>query len=100
MSDDLITSVISKFKTLISFKTTIPLHTTALIATSNEAETHYLCALINSKPVRDLIKSFSSAGRGFGTHSVMEHVGIPKFDPNIRPIIYSLQSLITVISSN
>jgi hypothetical protein len=50
-------------------------------ATDNESEAHYLCAIINSKPVRDFIKSFSSAGRGFGTPSVMEHVGIPKFDP-------------------
>lgn len=30
--------------------------------------------------VRDFVKSFFSAGRGFGTPSVMEHVGIPKFD--------------------
>ncbi|RLG32911.1 hypothetical protein DRN97_06310 [Methanosarcinales archaeon] len=50
-------------------------------STSNsEPEAHYLCAITNSKPVRDFIKSFSSAGRGFGTPSVMEHVGIPKFD--------------------
>lgn len=49
--------------------------------TNNEPEAHYLCAIINSTPVREFIKSFSSAGRGFGTPSVMEHVGIPKFDP-------------------
>jgi hypothetical protein len=30
--------------------------------------------------VREFIKSFSSAGRGFGAPSVMQHVGIPKFD--------------------
>jgi hypothetical protein len=30
--------------------------------------------------VRKFIKSYSSAGRGFGAPSVMEHVGIPKFD--------------------
>lgn len=51
-----------------------------LIVTDNEPEAHYLCAIINSKPVRDFIKSFSSAGRGFGTPSVMQYVGIPKFD--------------------
>ncbi|MBI4722682.1 MAG: hypothetical protein HY769_06770 [Candidatus Stahlbacteria bacterium] len=50
------------------------------LATDNESEAHYLCAIINSKPVRDFIKSFSSAGRGFGTPSVMQYVGIPKFD--------------------
>jgi hypothetical protein len=31
--------------------------------------------------VREFIKSYSSAGRGFGAPSVMNHVGIPKFDP-------------------
>lgn len=81
MTSDLIATVISQFKTPFGFKTIIPLETTALIATNNEAEAHYLCAIINSTPVREFIKSFSSAGRGFGTPSVMNHVGIPKFDP-------------------
>jgi hypothetical protein len=81
MTSDLIASVISQFKTPFGFKTIIPLETTALIATNNEAEAHYLCAIINASPVREFIKSFSSAGRGFGTPSVMSHVGIPKFDP-------------------
>ena len=80
MSNDIYATVISKIKTPIGYKDIIPLHTTALIATDNESEAHYLCAIINSKIVRDFIKSFSSAGRGFGTPSVMEHVGIPKFD--------------------
>ncbi len=80
MTNDLIATVISQSKTPFGYKTIIPLETTALIATNNETEAHYLCAIINSKPVRDFIKSFSSAGRGFGTPSVMEHVGIPKFD--------------------
>ena len=73
--------IFSQLKTLFGYKTIIPLETTALIATDNEREAHYLCAIINSTPVRDFIKSFSSAGRGFGTPSVMENVGIPKFDP-------------------
>lgn len=80
MTNDLIAAVISQFKTPFGYKTIVPLETTALISTDNEPEAHYLCAIINSKPVRDFIKSFSSAGRGFGTPSVMEHVGIPKFD--------------------
>ena len=81
MTNDLIAVVVSQFKTLFGYKAIVPLETTALIATDSEAEAHYLCAIINSNPVRDFIKSFSSAGRGFGTPSVMEHVGIPKFDP-------------------
>lgn len=80
MSNDLIASVISQTKTDFGFKTVIPLHTVGLISTDDESEAHYLCAIINSKPVRDFIKSFSSAGRGFGTPSVMQHVGIPKFE--------------------
>jgi hypothetical protein len=81
MTNDLIACVVSQYKTPIGYKTLIPLETTALIATDKELEAHYLCAIINSTPVRNFIKSFSSAGRGFGTPSVMENVGIPKFDP-------------------
>ncbi|MGB9589827.1 MAG: hypothetical protein ACPL68_02980, partial [Candidatus Hydrothermia bacterium] len=81
MSNDIFACVLSQVKTLFGYKVAIPLDTTSFFATDNEPEAHYLCAIINSKPVRDFIKSFSSAGRGFGTPSVMEHIGIPKFDP-------------------
>ncbi len=81
MTTDLIAAVISQAKTPFGYKTIIPFETTTIISTNSESEAHYLCAIINSKPVRDFIKSFSSAGRGFGTPSVMEHIGIPKFDP-------------------
>jgi type I restriction-modification system DNA methylase subunit len=80
MTNDLIACVVSQYKTPFGYRTLIPLETTALIATDKEPEAHYLCAIINSTAVRDFIKSFSSAGRGFGTPSVMENVGIPKFD--------------------
>jgi methylase of polypeptide subunit release factors len=80
MSNDIFAAVTSEIRTPYGYKKIIPLDTTAFFATDNESEAHYLCAIINSKPVRDFIKSFSSAGRGFGTPSVMEHVGIPKFD--------------------
>jgi len=80
MGNDIFSAVVSEIKTPMNYKKIIPLYTTCFISTDNESEAHYLCAIINSKPVRDFIKSFSSAGRGFGTPSVMEHVGIPKFD--------------------
>ena len=80
MANDIIASVVSQTKTPFGYKTIIGTDTTALFATNNESEAHYLCAIINSNRVRDFIKSFSSAGRGFGTPSVMEHVGIPIFD--------------------
>jgi len=81
MANDIVAAVITQHKTLFGFKTIIPLDTTSLIATNKENEAHYLCAIINSRSVRDFIKSFSSAGRGFGTPSIMQHVGIPRFDP-------------------
>jgi hypothetical protein len=80
MSDDITAAVISQHKTELGYKQLVSTHTTSLIATNNELEAHYLCAIVNSNPVRDFIKSYSSAGRGFGTPSVMEHVGIAKFD--------------------
>ena len=81
MSNDIFACVLSQIKTPFGYKMAVPLDTTSFFATNNESEAHYLCAIINSTPVRDFIKSFSSAGRGFGTPSVMEHVGISKFDP-------------------
>jgi hypothetical protein len=81
MSTDITGAVVSSIKTPFGYKPVVPLDTTVIIPTDKESEAHYLCAIINSKPVRDFIKSFSSAGRGFGTPSVMKYVGIPKFDP-------------------
>ncbi len=81
MASDIIAAVVSETKTPFGYKKIISTHTTSLFATSDKDEAHYLCAIINSKPVREFIKSYSSAGRGFGTPSVMNHVGIPRFDP-------------------
>jgi SAM-dependent methyltransferase len=81
MANDLVAAVIGQHKTKFGWKTIIPTDTTSLFATEKEDEAHYLCAILNSVPVGKFIKSYSSAGRGFGAPSVMEHVGIPKFDP-------------------
>jgi hypothetical protein len=80
MANDLVAAVIGQHKTVMGWKTIIPTDTTSLFATEKEDEAHYLCAILNSLPVRNFIKSYSSAGRGFGAPSVMEHIGIPKFD--------------------
>ncbi len=82
MTNDLHCTVVSIIKTPYNYKKIIPTDTTSIIACEKENEAHYLCAIINSTSVRDFIKSFSSAGRGFGTPSVMKHVGIPQFDEN------------------
>lgn len=82
MANDMFAAVISQHKTPFGYKTIIPTDTTSLFAADNEDEAHYLCAIINSTPVRDFIKSYSSAGRGFGAPSVMNHVGISKYNPD------------------
>ena len=82
MGTDLKATVVSQVKTDFGFKTIIPTDTTALFSVRNEDEAHYLCGIINSKPVRNYISSFSSKGRGFAAPSVMEHLRINKFDKN------------------
>jgi SAM-dependent methyltransferase len=84
MASDLVAAVINQHKTKFGWKTIIPTDTTSLFATESEDEAHYLCAILNSQPVRRFVKSYSSAGRGFGAPSVMEHIGIPKFDEKNR----------------
>ncbi|HEX42042.1 MAG TPA: SAM-dependent DNA methyltransferase [Phycisphaerales bacterium] len=80
MAGDLVAAVIGRHKTPFGWKMIVPTDTTSLFATDRQDEAHYLCAILNSSPVRDFVKSYSSAGRGFGAPSVMEHVGIPTFD--------------------
>jgi hypothetical protein len=79
MANDLVAAVISQCETPFGFKKVIPTDTTSLIAVSNRAEAHYLCAVLNSSPAREFVRSFSSGGRGFGAPSVMQHVGVPPF---------------------
>jgi hypothetical protein len=80
MASDVEACVVSQEKTPFGYKSIVPFKTTSFFPTDNEDEAHYLCAIINSLSVREFIKSFSSSGRGFGAPSVMNHVGIPKFD--------------------
>ncbi|MEK7498145.1 MAG: N-6 DNA methylase [Patescibacteria group bacterium] len=82
MSNDLVSAVVSQQKTDFGYKDIMPLDTVAFFSTKNEEEAHYLCAIINSEVVRDYIKSYSSAGRGFGAPSVMDTIGVSKFDFN------------------
>ncbi|MBN2465111.1 hypothetical protein JXD38_05770, partial [candidate division WOR-3 bacterium] len=71
--------VLHTVKTEFGTKPVISTDTTSLIALDNKAEAHYLCAVLNSDIINDFIKSFSSAGRGFGAPSIMSNIAIPKF---------------------
>lgn len=84
MGTKLISVVLSRITTDFGVKPIIPSHTAAFFATNNKDEAHYLCAILNSEIVNNFIKSFSAAGRGFGTPSVMENLAIPKFNPENR----------------
>ncbi len=74
--------VLSNIKTDFGTKSLVSTDTTAFFALDNKDEAHYLCAVLNSELVNDFIKSFSSAGRGFGTPSIMNNLAIPLFDNN------------------
>ena len=79
MASDLEAVVLSTVKTPIGEKAVIPTDTTSLIPFKSEEEAHYVCAILNSSPVRFCVWSYSSAGRGFGAPSVVTHFRIPKY---------------------
>ncbi|NQE06103.1 hypothetical protein C5S32_09560 [ANME-1 cluster archaeon GoMg1] len=80
MASDLEAVVLSKVKTPIGEEDVIPTDTTSLIPFKSEEEAHYVCAILNSLPVRFCVRSYSSAGRGFGAPSIVKHFGIPKYE--------------------
>jgi len=80
MSSKMSAVVLSSIKTEFGTKTLISTETTALFSVDVKDEAHYLCAILNSEIVDDFIKSFSSAGRGFGTPSIMNNFAIPCFN--------------------
>jgi hypothetical protein len=85
MASDLKAAVISTLSTKnLGKKIMIPTDTTSLIPVDNEDEAHYICALLNSTATRFLVRSFSSAGRGFGAPSILKYIKIPKFDAKNR----------------
>jgi len=72
--------VLSSIRTDFGTRPVISTETTAFFAVDNKDEAHYLCAVLNSEIVNGFIKSFSAAGRGFGTPSIMNNFAIPRFD--------------------
>ncbi len=58
---------------------TIPNHKTILIACESADEAHYLCAALNSLPVRLFVACYAVETQ-ISTHTV-EYIHVPKFDP-------------------
>lgn len=82
MASKMVAVVLSRLRTPFGLKTAISTDTTSFFAVEDEEEAHYLCGILNSKIVDEYIRSFSSAGRGFGAPSVMNNLAIPKFKGN------------------
>ena len=82
MASKMATVVLSRLRTPFGLKTAVSTDTTSFFAVKDEEEAHYLCGILNSKVVDEYIRSFSSAGRGFGSPSVMSHLAIPQFNSN------------------
>jgi hypothetical protein len=81
MAKELAAAVISTWNSPLGEKLVLPLETTTFIPASCVEEAHYLCACLNSAPVSSFLKSFSPAGRGFGTPSAIARVRLPRFEP-------------------
>ena len=92
MANDLVAAVVSTFATPFGDKVGIGTDTTSLIPFDDEAEAHYVCALTNSSCVGAFIRSFSSAGRGFGAPSIINHIALPAYTPT-NPLHANLSAL-------
>jgi hypothetical protein len=79
MASKMTAVVLSRLRTPFGLKTAISTDTTSLFSVE---DAHYLCGILNSKVADEYIRSFSSAGRGFGAPSVMNNLAIPKFSSN------------------
>jgi len=79
MANDLEAVVLSKINTPIGEKAVIPTDTTSLIPFKTDDEAHYVCAILNSAAIRFLVRSYSSAGRGFGAPSIIKYLRVPKY---------------------
>ncbi len=82
MASKMTAVVLSRLRTPFGLETAISTDTTSLFSVEDKEEAHYLCGILNSKVVDEYIRSFSSAGRGFGAPSVMNNLAIPKFSSN------------------
>lgn len=73
-------SVAGNSKVAEESKVMIPDHKLMFVPLDNEAEAHFVCAVINSSPSVLVVKSYGIETQT-STH-VLEHVRLPKFDAN------------------
>jgi len=92
MANDIVAAVVSTFHTPFGDKVGVGTDTTSLIPFEDADEAHYVCALINSSLVGAFIRSFSSAGRGFGAPSIINHIALSSYTPT-NPLHETLSTL-------
>jgi len=64
-------------------KPIVPQETVTLVECLSENEAHYICALVNSSPFQFAAISYSQeGGKSMGSMHILEHIRIPRFDPN------------------
>jgi hypothetical protein len=70
---------------LLGVRPAIPQETCVLIDCQSAAEAHYICAVLNSTPVNELISAHSvHGGKSFGTPGMLEFVKLRRFDADNR----------------
>jgi hypothetical protein len=61
----------------------VPQETCVLVACGSADEAHYLCAMLNSRAINELVSGHSvRAGKGFGTPSMLDYLPIRRFRPD------------------
>jgi SAM-dependent methyltransferase len=61
----------------------VPQETCVLVACGSADEAHYLCAVLNSRAINELVSGHSvRAGKGFGTPSMLDYLPIRRFRPD------------------
>ncbi len=61
----------------------VPQETCVLVACDRSDEAHYLCAMLNSAPIGELVSAHSvRGGKGFGTPGMLDFLPLGRFDPS------------------
>ena len=61
----------------------VPQETCVLVACDRSDEAHYLCAMLNSAPMGELVSAHSvRGGKGFGTPGMLNFLPLGRFDPS------------------
>ena len=70
---------------LLGRRPVIPQETCVLVACDSADEAHYLCAVLNSAVVNELVQAHSvRGGKGFGTPGMLEFVPLRRFQADER----------------